>query len=471
MSKHTDLGFLDLNDHFEIVDPLTLELPAEEPQPAGKTQPIVASMERHGLLECPLVAGKKVIDGARRVRAAIALGRQFILIRQVGIIVDPAIVLAHSYLVRRPVTLLREAEQLAGLKLEYELLHPETAKGGNQKAKKAKKEQNDILAFCSYVAELTDRDPRTIQRLVRLATLDTDVKLAIHQDVEFANHADKMDSLFGCGKGEAKSVTQLELFHKYQANPKWEFLDCVNDIVKEQKLNGKEKELAAFPLAGDSYQILPGDFRDRMKEIADASIDAVITDPVYMPSHFDLLPVFVKETARVLKPNGFAVVMFGNMYLNVAVRELEKRLHYRGIIADFFGGKGQTLFGVGISNKWKAILIYGKTTKKLPTFGGDIIQRPIDPLTGKPQKSGKEKQWFEWQQPLFVFEELVKRVTKPGDTILDPFLGSGTTMIAALKHGRKCIGIELEPERIRYTKYRLLYELDIAADVTEKKAA
>jgi SAM-dependent methyltransferase len=474
MDKHHDLSLLDLKDHFQVVDPKTLELPAEEPQPApdqkeaAKPKPTLLSIQQHGLLEAPLVAGKKVIDGAHRVRAAIELGRQFILIRQVGTLSDPAIILSHSYLVRRPVTVLREAEMLAGLKLEYEQLHPETTKGGDAKTKKAKKEQSGISSFCRYVADLTGRDPRTIQRLVKIASLDTDVKTASHKDESFANHADKLYSLLGCGTGEAKNATQMEVFNVWQAHPNWTFLDCANEVAKQKKLKAKEKELTALPLASTNYQILHGDFRDQMKRIPDGSIDAVVTDPVYLPSHHHLVPAFVKETARVLTPNGFAVVMFGNMYMNVALCELEKHLHYRCIIADYFGGKGQTQFGVGISNHWKAVLIYGKTTKKLPKFGADIIRRPIDPYTNKPKKQGKEKQWFEWQQPLFVFEDLIKRTTRAGDTVLDPFLGSGTTMIAALKHGRKCIGIELEKQRIEYTKYRLLEELQLGTEETKQ---
>lgn len=47
--------------------------------------------------------------------------------------------------------------------------------------------------------------------------------------------------------------------------------------------------------------------------------------------------------------------------------------------------------------------------------------------------------------PVGLPEFFIKAFTDPGDVIFDPFLGSGTTMIAALKHGRHCYGCELSP--------------------------
>jgi DNA modification methylase len=46
------------------------------------------------------------------------------------------------------------------------------------------------------------------------------------------------------------------------------------------------------------------------------------------------------------------------------------------------------------------------------------------------------------QKPFGLMSELVQRLTKKGQTILDPFAGSGTTLLAAAEHGRKAIGIE-----------------------------
>ena len=59
------------------------------------------------------------------------------------------------------------------------------------------------------------------------------------------------------------------------------------------------------------------------------------------------------------------------------------------------------------------------------------------------------------QKPLKLMFRLIEKFTKPTDIIFDPFLGSGTTMLASLKNGRSCIGIEIEPKYIDICKKRL----------------
>jgi site-specific DNA-methyltransferase (adenine-specific)/modification methylase len=50
------------------------------------------------------------------------------------------------------------------------------------------------------------------------------------------------------------------------------------------------------------------------------------------------------------------------------------------------------------------------------------------------------------EKPVFLLTELLKRLSVKAATILDPFMGSGTTGVAAVKLGRKFIGIEIEPK-------------------------
>lgn len=60
-------------------------------------------------------------------------------------------------------------------------------------------------------------------------------------------------------------------------------------------------------------------------------------------------------------------------------------------------------------------------------------------------------------KPIKLFEWLIRLVTREGQVILDPFIGSGTTAIAAHNAGRKCVGIEKEDEYIEIAKRRTAY--------------
>ena len=58
-------------------------------------------------------------------------------------------------------------------------------------------------------------------------------------------------------------------------------------------------------------------------------------------------------------------------------------------------------------------------------------------------------------KPLALMRWLVKLVARPGDTVLDPFAGSGTTGIACAMDGREFIGIEREAEYIEIARRRI----------------
>ncbi len=66
-----------------------------------------------------------------------------------------------------------------------------------------------------------------------------------------------------------------------------------------------------------------------------------------------------------------------------------------------------------------------------------------------------EKTEHPCQFPVELIERLVLSMTDPGDWVLDPFIGTGTTAIAALIHNRKAIGAEIVPRYIEIAKERL----------------
>lgn len=70
--------------------------------------------------------------------------------------------------------------------------------------------------------------------------------------------------------------------------------------------------------------------------------------------------------------------------------------------------------------------------------------------------SGAERTAHPTQKSLKLMEEIISIHTNKGDTILDPFMGSGTTGVAALKLRRKFIGIEKSPEYFKIARNRIL---------------
>src|SRR5204863_2908864 len=67
----------------------------------------------------------------------------------------------------------------------------------------------------------------------------------------------------------------------------------------------------------------------------------------------------------------------------------------------------------------------------------------------------KERVGYPTQKPILLLERIIQIVTDEGDTVLDPFCGSGTTLVAAHLLSRNCVGIDSSPEAIEITKERL----------------
>jgi site-specific DNA-methyltransferase (adenine-specific) len=74
---------------------------------------------------------------------------------------------------------------------------------------------------------------------------------------------------------------------------------------------------------------------------------------------------------------------------------------------------------------------------------------------GRPPVSERAHGHHPTQKPLALVERCLLATTNDGDLVLDPFLGSGTTAVAARRLGRACIGIEEQPAYVELARRRL----------------
>lgn len=104
----------------------------------------------------------------------------------------------------------------------------------------------------------------------------------------------------------------------------------------------------------------------------------------------------------------------------------------------------------------------GKTIYKCDENGNEIIGQskkgvPLSDVWEIPylNPKAKERVGYPTQKPLILLEQIIKLVTDESDVILDPFMGSGTTLVAAKMLGRKYIGIDISEDAVALANERL----------------
>lgn len=222
-----------------------------------------------------------------------------------------------------------------------------------------------------------------------------------------------------------------------------------------------------------------GDALAFMRGLPAASVDMVLTDPPYGTTQCEWDKAatgddFWREVARVARP-GAAVLIFGQepfmstMRLNHYVKyrydyvwhktaatgylnakKMPMRAHeYVAVFYDRLPTYHPQMTPGGAytrkSNKRDGRSVYRKVASRRATeYSG---RYPTDVITCKPVRMTYEQgRIHPTQKPLALVERLLKTYTDPGDVILDPFAGSGTTCVAALRAGRRFLASELDGE-------------------------
>lgn len=214
----------------------------------------------------------------------------------------------------------------------------------------------------------------------------------------------------------------------------------IRDREAEQRKIAEAKAEAEAQPEPSTVDIRHGDFREVLADLE--NVDAIITDPPYPAEFLPLLDDLATWSDRVLAPDGVMVVLIGQTHLPEVYRRLSTGRPYRWTLAYLTDGPGYVSHPRKVQSNWKPAIVYG---------GGP---RVADVVRSE-GTDAQAKSLHKWGQDYGAFHTIVERFTKRGQTVVDPFMGSGTTLLAAHALGRHAIGCDLDPEHVATARERL----------------
>jgi len=243
----------------------------------------------------------------------------------------------------------------------------------------------------------------------------------------------------------------------------------------------------------EPYTLYNGDCFDFLPTIPVGSVDLLLTDPPYgiTACSWDVvpnIPRFWRDAWRVLKPNGAAII-FGTAksgidWIMASRKEFRYDLVWNKTCAACFLNVNRQPIPIH-----ETIYIFYRS---LPVFHPQKyrLQRERERERERRQKANRYKGFSDMgassyietnerfyksvltfsnyngggtehatvhstQKPIALMEHLIKMYTNPGETVLDPFMGSGSTGVAAMMTGRKFLGSELDPHFFKIAEKRI----------------
>ena len=227
-----------------------------------------------------------------------------------------------------------------------------------------------------------------------------------------------------------------------------------------------------------------GDAAEEMKKFPDASVRLITADPPYNLSkdygnnqdnmnfddYLDFSRTWLKEAKRVLTDDGSIYVFMGMRYISYVyiILEQDLGLHFNSWITwHYTQGTGKTR---GFSPRHDDILFFTKHPQNF-VFNLDAIRVPQKYYRARNNMRGanpgnvwefshihycsRDRKPHPTQKPEALFERIILASSNEGDTVLDPFVGSGTSLRVCQQTNRNAAGIDINPEYIAMTNERL----------------
>lgn len=249
---------------------------------------------------------------------------------------------------------------------------------------------------------------------------------------------------------------------------------------------------------GKNYELYQGDCLEVMRSMPSESVDFIFADPPYFLSNdgfsvqsgkqvsvnkgewdrtkgieadFQFHKTWISEAQRLLKANGtlavsgtyHSIFQCGFALQTLGFKILNDLIWFKPNAAPNLAGRNfaaahETIIWASKTEKSKHLFNY--LLMKQTDFPGDQLKNPgkqMRSVWSIPATPAREKSHGKHptQKPLALLERLILASTQEGDIVLDPFMGSGTTGVAAILQNRNFLGIELDTAYVELAKKRI----------------
>lgn len=179
-----------------------------------------------------------------------------------------------------------------------------------------------------------------------------------------------------------------------------------------------------------------GDCLDWMRTLPEGSVDLVFTDPPYAAEHARLYGFMAAEASRFLVPGGSLIAYVGTHSLPDVLAGMGAYLRFWWLLHVVHRGPQAELPGKWLKVGAKPLVWFVKEKRRCRNFVDDtVLCRGV-----------ADKTRHAWGQHEQVAAYYIGRLTEPGQLVVDPFLGGGTTAAAAVRLGRRWAGAEISAD-------------------------
>jgi DNA modification methylase len=203
-------------------------------------------------------------------------------------------------------------------------------------------------------------------------------------------------------------------------------------------------------------QILHGDCIEVMRQMPAESVDFILTDPPYLVNYRDRdgrtiqndadagwLKPAMAEAYRVLKQDRVAIIFYGWTKID-AFFDAWRSAGFQPV--------GHIVFRKSYSSRSRFLRYQHEQAFLLAKGRPPLPKQPLGDVMEMPYSGNK---LHPTQKPVAALAPLIRSFSLQGETVLDPFVGSGSTCAAALLTGRRYIGMEMDAAYFRQASERL----------------